>query len=134
LNHNGAKLTEQNIKGVIGPRWAWKMAKRFPAVGFVVGEWQDKAIQKEIDNHNFDVRVSWLSGGGDPGQEYWWHVTELTLDHLRPSPKWINEGEELALAKEYEVIAAAGWRKWRNGGCGLSRHEQSSSRTIGKKI
>jgi hypothetical protein len=52
-----------------------------------------------------------VASGGDPGQEYWWHVTELTLDHLRPSPKWIREGEELALAKECEAMAARGLEK-----------------------
>jgi len=34
------------------------------------------------------VQVRWLSGGGDPARSCWWHVTEIALDHLRPSPEW----------------------------------------------
>ena len=54
------------------------------------------------------MRVDWLSGGGDPAQEWWWHVTELTLDHFRPSPKWKNENEELELAKDCEAMIERG--------------------------
>jgi hypothetical protein len=35
-------------------------------------------------------------------------VTEITLDHFRPSPKWIRENEELALAKDCEAFAERG--------------------------
>jgi hypothetical protein len=84
-----------------------QLPKLFPC-GFVVGEWQDNAVQTEMEDHNSRARLSRLSGGGEAGREYWWHVTEVTLDHLRPSPKWIKESEELAFAKECEAIAARG--------------------------
>jgi hypothetical protein len=35
-------------------------------------------------------------------------VTEITLDHLRPSPKWIKQNEELELAEECEAIIERG--------------------------
>jgi hypothetical protein len=54
------------------------------------------------------VQVRWLSGGGDPARSFWWHVTELTLDHLRPSPVWKKRMDELQLAKESEAIMQRG--------------------------
>ncbi|HWD20818.1 MAG TPA: hypothetical protein VHB20_16240 [Verrucomicrobiae bacterium] len=108
LNHNGAKLTEQNFKDAVGRRWAWKMGKLARAVGFVVGEWQEKAVQIELERHNYEVRLAWLADGRDPKREYWWHVTELTLDHFRPSPKWIQDGIDLAEAKKQDAIEARG--------------------------
>jgi hypothetical protein len=47
--------------------------------------------------------VRWLSGGGEPSRSCWWHVTEITLDHLRPSPEWKKQGDELKLAKDCEA-------------------------------
>lgn len=116
LNHNGAKITEQNIKDVIGPRWAWKMAKLFPAVAFIDGDWQSNPVQGEIAKHNADVRFNWVAGGGDPARQCWWYVTEITLDHLRPSPKWKKENEELELAKECEAMIERVLKSWRNFG------------------
>jgi len=40
-----------------------------------------------------------------------WHVTEITLDHFRPSPKWIREGQDLAAAKKREAIEARGFKE-----------------------
>jgi hypothetical protein len=60
-------------------------------------------VRVAIEEHNFKVQVRWLLGGGDPARSCWWHVTEITLDHLRPSPEWIKQGEELELAKECEA-------------------------------
>ena len=55
----------------------------------------------------------WLLGGGNPARSCWWHVTELTLDHLRPSPAWKREGEELELAKACEAEIRRRLRKQR---------------------
>jgi hypothetical protein len=84
LNYNGAKITEQNIKDILGPRWAWKMAKLFPAVAFI---------------------------DGDQQRECWWRVTEITLDHLRPSPKWNKEMADLQLAKDCEALIERGLKE-----------------------
>jgi len=54
------------------------------------------------------VQVDWVSGGGDPAREWWWHVTELTLDHFRPSPEWKRDNAELDLAKECEALIERG--------------------------
>jgi hypothetical protein len=102
LNYKGAKLTEHNIKDGLGAKWAWKLRRLMESVRFEAGEWQDEAVRAGIEAHNLQVQIRWLSGGGDPARCCWWHVTELTLDHLRPSPAWIKQGEELQLAKECE--------------------------------
>ena len=41
LNYKGAKITEQNIKDVVGPKWAWRIGKLCPFVWFVDGEGQE---------------------------------------------------------------------------------------------
>ena len=63
----------------------------------------DKKKRDAIEEHNFKVQVRWLSGGGYPTRECWWHVTEITLDHLRPSPEWKKQGEDLQAAKDAEA-------------------------------
>jgi hypothetical protein len=103
LRYSGAKITEHNIKDIFGPKWAWKMGKLFESVRFEVGDWQAEAVRVAIEEHNLRVQVHWLSGGGDAARSCWWHVTEITLDHLRPSPEWIKQGEELELAKACEA-------------------------------
>ena len=103
LNYKGTKITETNIKDILGPKWAWKMGRLFEAVRFEVGDWQASEVNAAIEEHNWSVQTRWLSGGGDPARSCWWHVTEITLDHLRPSPEWIKQGEELQLAKECEA-------------------------------
>jgi hypothetical protein len=110
LNHSGTKLTQSNIKDILGPKWAWKIGKLAQAVWFVEGEWQDKELRDAIADHNFKVQVRWLSGGGDPTRKFWWHVTEVTLDHLRPSPEWKKQMAELQLAKECEAAIRRGLR------------------------
>ena len=37
LKYKGSKISEQNIKDIIGPKWAWKMGRLFEAVRFEVG-------------------------------------------------------------------------------------------------
>jgi hypothetical protein len=110
LNSQGANIGEASIKDILGPKWAWKMATLFEAVQFVVGDWQNEAVRAAIEEHNLKVQVRWLSGGGDPARSCWWHVTEVTLDHLRPSPEWIKQGEELELAKACEAEILKGLR------------------------
>jgi hypothetical protein len=111
LNHKGAKLNEQNIKELLGRRWAWKMGKLIKTVAFVEGEWQEKAIREAIAEHNEKVQVAWIAGGGDPERKFWWHVTEITLDHLRPSPEWKKQNEQLELAKECEALMRRGLKE-----------------------
>lgn len=57
------------------------------------------------------VQALWLSGGGNPACSCWWHITEITLDHLRPSPEWKKQMDELQLAKECEAEIRKGLRK-----------------------
>ena len=103
LNHNGAKITEQNTKDILGQKWAWSMGKLFEKVWFVEGDWQDPVTRGAIAEHNFKVEVRWLSEGGDPSRKFWLHVTEVRLDNLRPSPEWFKQAEDLRLAKGAEA-------------------------------
>jgi hypothetical protein len=103
LTYKGTKITEDNIKEILGPRWAWKAARLFRAVRFVLGDWQDAEMRLAINEHNQEVRRRWLEGGGDPARDCWWDITEITLDHLRPSPEWTRQMNELQLAKEVEA-------------------------------
>jgi hypothetical protein len=50
------------------------------------------------------VEVRWLSGGGDSARSCWWQITEISLDHVRPSPEWKRQGEELQLVKDCELV------------------------------
>ena len=101
--YEGTPLVEDSIKELLGPKWAWKLAKLFKVTRFEVGEWQAEAVQQAILQHNLDVQTHWLSKGGDPARDCWWHVTEITMDHLRPSPAWKQQMAELQLAKECEA-------------------------------
>jgi hypothetical protein len=101
LNHKGAKITELNIKDILGPKWAWKMGKLFQAVWFVEDDWQDGATREAIGEANLNVHVRWINSGGDLARKFWWHVTEITLDHLRPSPEWKKAMQELASSKSF---------------------------------
>ena len=103
LKYKGAKISEDNIKDIIGPKWAWKIGKLFEAVRFEVGDWQTEAVRVAIAEHNLKVQSRWLAGDGDPVRSCWWHVTEITLDHLRPSPVWQKQMADLQLAKECEA-------------------------------
>lgn len=44
----------------------------------------------------------------EPLSSCWWQVTEVTLDHLRPSPEWKRQGEELEAVKEAEAMIRRG--------------------------
>jgi hypothetical protein len=103
LKYKGVKITQENIKDIAGAKWAWKLGKLFESVRFEIGDWQSEAVRETIGEHNFKVEVRWLSGGGDPARSCWWHVTEISLDHVRPSPEWKKQGDELQLAKECEA-------------------------------
>ncbi len=101
--YEGAPLVEDTIKDLLGPKWAWKLAKLFKVTRFEVGEWQAEAVQQAILQHNLEVQTLWLNKGGDPSRNCWWHITEITMDHLRPSPAWKKQMAELQLAKECEA-------------------------------
>ncbi|PAW76247.1 MAG: hypothetical protein B9S33_21010 [Pedosphaera sp. Tous-C6FEB] len=111
LRYHGTEILEANIKDIIGNRWAWRMGKLFEAVQFETEHVADAATREAIEEHNFKVEVRWLSGGGDPTRCCCWHVTEVTLDHLRPSPEWKKEGEMLQLVKEAEAAIRRGLRR-----------------------
>jgi hypothetical protein len=111
LNYKGAEITEENIKDTLGPKWAWKMGKLFQSVWFVEDDWQELGTREEIAEHNFKVQARWLASGGDLTRKFWWHVTEITLDHLRPSPQWKRAMEELQLAKECEAATRRGLKE-----------------------
>lgn len=110
LRFKGADLSEANIREVIGNKWAWRMGKLFEAVQFETEHVPDAATRKAIEEHNLQVEIRWFLGGGKPGRTCWWHVTEVTLDHLRPSPEWKKEGEVLQLVKEAEAAIRRGLR------------------------
>jgi hypothetical protein len=74
-------------------------------------DWQELGTREEIAEHNLKVQARWLAGGGDPALKFWWHVTEITLDHLRPSPQWKRAMEELQLAKECEAATRRGLKE-----------------------
>ena len=60
----------------------------------------------------FDLQsATTLTSGGDPARACWWHVTEVTLDHLRASPEWQKQMEALELAKEQEELIRKGQRE-----------------------
>jgi len=58
--------------------------------------------RRAIAEHNLNVRVREVGDGGAPERQYWWHVTEMTLDHLRPSPQWVREPKRFTLEIESE--------------------------------
>jgi len=103
LNYKGAKITEFNIKDVAGAKWAWQCGRLFPFVRFVLGDWQDSELRIALADHNGAVRQRWLDSGGHPAHECWWDITEITLDHLRPSPEWQKQMTELQTAKDAEA-------------------------------
>ncbi|NBV24901.1 MAG: hypothetical protein EBS05_23650 [Proteobacteria bacterium] len=111
LNYKGAGITEENIKTVIGHRWAWRMGKLFETVQFETDHVTDQATREAILEHNFKVEVCWLSSGGSSERKSWWHVTKVTLDHLRPSPEWENEGKMLQQVKASEGAIRKGLRR-----------------------
>ncbi len=110
MRYKGTDISEANIKEIIGNKWAWRMGKLFEVVQFETEHVADAATREAIAEHNFKVEVRWLSGGGTSGRSCWWHVTEVTLDHLRPSPEWKKEGEVLQLVKEAEAAIRRGLR------------------------
>jgi len=83
--------------------WLEPLGKLFDSVRFEIGDWQNESVREAIGEHNFKVEVRWLSGGGDPARPCWWHITDISLDHVRLSPEWKSRGEELPLAKECET-------------------------------
>jgi len=103
LKFKGTVLTEENIKDRLGPKWAWKMARLFESVQFVVEDKQAEAVQAAIEDHNLKVHVRWLASGGHPARSCWWHVTEIALEHLRPTPEWIKREKELDEAKRRDA-------------------------------
>jgi hypothetical protein len=74
-------------------------------------DWQDQATREAITEHNLKVQARWVASGGDPARKCWWHVTEITPDHLRPSPQWKRAMEEIQLAKECEAATRRGLKE-----------------------
>ena len=103
LKFKGTKIDEYNMKDIAGPKWAWKFGKLIEFVRFEVGDWQDEELRLAIEEHNFKVQTRWLSSGGDPARSSWCHVTDITLNFLRPSPEWKKQMDELQLAKDCEA-------------------------------
>jgi hypothetical protein len=111
LNSKGANLTEVSMKDIAGQRWAWHVNRLFGAVRFIEGEWLPEATRKAIAEHNLKVAVDWFTASRRPGRECWWDVTELTLDHLRPSAAWKKQMADLQQAKDREVITRINERR-----------------------
>jgi hypothetical protein len=107
LEYQGAPITEQNIKSILGPKWAWKMGKLFKAVRFEVGDWQTEAVRTAIEEHNLKVQMLWLSHGGNPAQACWRHVAEITLDILRPPHvlEKLNADWQRAKDQQWQMMA-----------------------------
>jgi hypothetical protein len=103
LRFKRVKITEHSIKFVFGPKWAWKMGKLVEHVRFEPGEWLDAGTKLAIEEHNCGVKERWLAAGGSPNRDCWWHITEMTPDHLRPSREWKKAMKDLELAKGAEA-------------------------------
>lgn len=101
--YEGMPLAEVKVKELLGPKWAWKLAKLFKVTRFEVGDWQAEAVRLAILEHNREVQTRWIEAGGDPARSCWWHITEITPDHLRPSVAWKKQMQELQLAKGVEA-------------------------------
>jgi hypothetical protein len=61
--------------------------------------------------------------------DYWWHITELTLDHLRPSPEWKKQMEELQMAKESEAAIRKGLKAFAK-----RRHEEEEKYRLVREV
>jgi len=83
LNYKGATITEQNIKDVVGPKWAWRIGKLAPFVWFVDDDWQAADLRDGVLMHNREAAARHRLAFGEKARACWWHVTELTLEHLR---------------------------------------------------
>jgi hypothetical protein len=77
------EITEANIKDVVRPKWAWRIAKLCPFVWFVDDKWQDLELRDGVLRHNLEVAAAHRTAFGETARAFWWHVTELTLEHLR---------------------------------------------------
>jgi hypothetical protein len=115
LEYQGAPITEQNIKRILGPKWAWKMDKLFKVVRFEDGDWQTEAVRTAVEEHNLKVQMLWLSHGGKPARSCWRLVTEITLDILRPPYvlkklnadwQWAKDQQRQMVAKVADVFQA----------------------------
>lgn len=109
VNSKGAGLNEDNAAEKLGPRRMWYFRKLIRVVCFVDGEWLDPATAAAIREHNEQVAAHLAQNGEKV--PYRWHVTQLTLDHLRPSPEDAKQAEELQLVKDVESAIRKGLRK-----------------------
>ncbi|HXI71522.1 MAG TPA: hypothetical protein VNN22_14300 [Verrucomicrobiae bacterium] len=94
--------------------WLEPLGKRFESVRFEIRDWQNESVREAIGEHNFKVEVRWLSGGGDPACSCWWHITDISLDHVRPSPEWIRRASNCHWRKSARPQFANGSRSWQN--------------------
>ena len=46
-------------------------------------EWQDRSLRDGVLMHNIEVTAAHKAEYGETARGCWWHVTELTLEHLR---------------------------------------------------
>jgi hypothetical protein len=99
LAAKGTVLNEDNIKELLGPKWAWRAARLFQAVCFRLGDWQDAELRKVIDQHNEDVRRRWQERGCHPLRKYR-EVAELKLHHFGPEPRGQKPVKRTATEKE----------------------------------
>ena len=68
---------------MVGPKWAWRIAKLCKFVWFVDDDWQDRDLRDGVLMHNREVASVHVAAFGETVRACWWHVTELTLEHLR---------------------------------------------------
>jgi hypothetical protein len=73
------------IEDLLDNLWGSLSAKLCPFVWFVDDEWQDPDLRDGVLMHNLVVSAAHRAAFGETVRACWWHVTELTLEHLRGS-------------------------------------------------
>jgi hypothetical protein len=96
----------------------FRIAKLCPFVCFVDDEWQDPALRDGVVMHNLEVAARHRLDFGESERPYWWHVTELTLEHLRG---WTE------LEKALAEVQGEFWSGGEQNG-GVANHKRRGSR------
>jgi len=102
----------------------FRIAKLCPFVCFVDDEWQDPALRDGVVMHNLEVAALHTSDFGESARPYWWHVMELTLEHLRG---WT------ALEKALAEVQGEFWKRGEQNGS-MAHHKQRGSRQVHDRV
>ena len=94
---NGVELHENNIKELVGPRWAWRLTKQLARFRFFIPARAAEAVRQGLADHNEEAQT--LSAA---------HVGDSTLDHWIPCV--VERYREWAYS--YGSFVAAAGRRW----------------------